>query len=104
MEVAGDPDDFIPIFNSINANSATYKKIHDIISDLKNDHIVGVRIKLNQIPQYYTRRHDINALFKVNLPSAWRLVYGIITIHAERKAILLELFDHNSYSKRFGYK
>jgi len=104
LEVAGDPNDFIPVYNSLNTKSATYKKIQEIISELKNDHSVGLRIKVNQIPRYYIRRHDINALFKIDLPEAWRLIYGIITIHEERKAILLELFDHGSYEKRFGYK
>jgi hypothetical protein len=104
LDVAGDPVDFIPRFNLLNANSATYRKIQDIITSLKNDQIVGIRIKLNQIPPYYVKKHDVNAVFKVDLPNAWRLVYGIITIHDERKAIMMEIFNHNSYNNRFGYK
>lgn len=104
MEVAGDPVDFIPVFNELDVNNVIYKKVQDIITELKNEQIIGVRIKLSQIPKYYIKRHNINAVFKVDLPSAWRLVYGITSIHDERKAILMELFDHNSYNKRFGYK
>lgn len=103
MEVAGDPDDFIPIFNRLDNNGAMYKKIQETIKNLKDDHIVGVRIKNNQVPSYYVRRHDVNAVFKVNLPGAWRLIYGILVIRDEKKALLMELFDHNSYNKRFGY-
>lgn len=103
MEVAGDPDDFIPVFNRLDNNGAMYKKIQETIKNLKDDHIVGVRIRNNQVPSYYVRRHDVNAVFKVNLPGAWRLIYGILVIHDEKKALLMELFDHNSYNKRFGY-
>lgn len=102
--MAGDPVDFISRFNRLNANSATYKKIQDVITSLKNDQIVGIRIRLNQIPPHYIKKHDVNAVFKVDLPNAWRLIYGIIAIHDVRKAIIMEIFDHNSYNKRFGYK
>lgn len=104
MEVAGDPTDFIPIFNRLDKNDAMYKKIKGTIKDLKNDRIVGIRIKLSLVPLYYVRKHGVSAVFKVNLPGAWRLIYGILTIHDAKKALLMELFDHNSYNKRFGYK
>lgn len=65
MEVAGDPDDFIPVFNRLDNNGAMYKKIQEAIKNLKDDHIVGVRIKNSQVPSYYVRRHDVNAVFKV---------------------------------------
>lgn len=104
MEVAGDPLDFIPVFNRLDKNGALYKKIQDAIKNLKNDQVIGVRIKFTQIPQYYTRKHDINAVFKVDLPGYWRLIYGILVIHGEKKALLMELFDHKAYNKRFGYK
>ena len=50
------------------------------------------------------RKHDVNAVFKIDLPGYWRLVYGILVIHGEKKALLMELFDHAAYDKRFGYK
>lgn len=103
LEVAGDPTDFIPVFNRLDKNGALYKKVQETIKNLKNDRIVGIRIKLSQVPSYYVRKHDVNAVFKVDLPVAWRLIYGILVIHDEKKALLMELFDHNSYNKRFGY-
>lgn len=66
--------------------------------------MIGTRIKLNQVPSYYMRKHDVNAVFKIDLPGYWRLVYGILVIHGEKKALLMELFDHAAYDKRFGYK
>ncbi len=104
LEVAGDPTDFIPVFNRLDKNGALYKKVQETIKNLENDRIVGIRIKISQVPAYYTWKHDVNAVFKVDLPGAWRLIYGVLAIHDEMKALLMELFDHKSYNKRFGYK
>lgn len=103
MEVAGDSDDFMTIYNALDKEAPLYKAVKNIIGNLKNDNIVGVRLKQEQIPKYYLKRHDVNAVFKVDLPHYWRLVYGITTIHNEKKALLMELFDHEKYNKRFGY-
>lgn len=56
-----------------------------------------------QIPQYYLKKHDVNAVFKVDLPGYWRLIYGVVEIHGEKKALIMEIFDHKRYNKRFGY-
>lgn len=103
MDVSGDPDDFMPVYTRLDKNSAIYRKIKNIIDDLKNDHIVGIRLMRRQIPKYYVRKHDINAIYKVDLPNYFRLIYGILVIHGEKKALLMELFDHDKYNKRFGY-
>lgn len=103
MEVAGDPHDFMLAYNQLDKNSAVYRKIIETIDNLKNDNLVGKRIKQKQIPLYYIRKHDVNAVYKVNLPNYFRLIYGILAIHGEKKAILMELFDHGKYNKRFGY-
>lgn len=103
MDVSGDPDDFIPFYTRLDKNSAIYRKIKNVIDDLKNDHVVGIRLKRKQIPKYYIRKHDVNAIYKVDLPNYFRLIYGILVIHGEKKALLMELFDHDKYNKRFGY-
>ncbi len=85
LETGGDPDDFIPIYNSLPKNGHLYKTIRETIHSLKSDTIVGVRLKQNQIPKYYLKKHDVNAIYKVDLPGYWRLIYGITAIHGERK-------------------
>ncbi len=62
-----------------------------------------ILVVLASIPKYYLKRHDVNVVFKVDLPDHWRLVYGITAIHNEKKALLMELFDHEKYNRRFGY-
>ena len=101
--MSGDPDDFMPVYTGLDKNSAIYRKIKSIIVDLKNDVIVGVRLKQKQIPKYYVKKHDVNAIYKVDLPNYFRLIYGILVLHGEKKVLLMELFDHDKYNKRFGY-
>ncbi len=103
MDVSGDPRDFMPSYVNLNKNTALYRKVKETIDDLKKNKIVGFRLKQGQIPQYYVKKHDINAVYKLDLPGYWRLIYGILVIHGERKALLMELFDHDKYNKRFGY-
>lgn len=103
LETGGDPDDFIPIYNSLPKDGPLYKAIQETIHSLKSDTIVGIHLKQNQIPKYYLKKHDVNAVYKVDLPGYWRLIYGITAIHGEKKAYFMELFDHEKYNKRFGY-
>ncbi|MGH9999476.1 MAG: hypothetical protein ACRD90_06410 [Nitrosopumilaceae archaeon] len=103
MQVSGDPHDFMPVYTQLNKNSALYRAVKDVINDLKKDKMVGIRLKQRQIPQYYVKKHDVNAVYKVDLPIYFRLIYGILVIHGEKKALLMELFDHDKYNKRFSY-
>lgn len=103
METKGDPDDFMPNYNALAKSSPIYKTVREVIDGLQSDKIVGKHLKREQIPKYYLKRHDVNAVYKVNLPNYWRLIYGITAIHGEKKALLMELFDHARYNKRFGY-
>lgn len=93
----------MPVYVSLDKGSALYRKINETIEDLKNDKIIGVRLKQKQIPKYYVRKHGVSAVYKVDLPNYFRLVYAIVSIHEERKALIMELFDHKKYDKRFGY-
>lgn len=103
MEVAADPNDFMLVYNALDKNDALYQAVREVIDNLKSGNIVGVRLKQNRIPKYYLKKHDINAVFKVDLPGYWRMIYGLTTIHNEKKVLLMDLFDHETYNKRFGY-
>ncbi|MGI0007510.1 MAG: hypothetical protein ACREAR_05880 [Nitrosotalea sp.] len=103
METKGDPNDFMPMYNTLAKNESLYKTIQKVITDLQSDKIVGKRLRHEQIPKYYIKKHDVNAIYKVDLPGYWRLIYGITEIHGEKKAIMMELFNHEKYNKRFGY-
>lgn len=104
MEVAGDPDDFMPVFSSLDKKGQIFKDIDKAIKELKKDKIVGIHLQRDKVPKYYIKKHDCNAYFKVVLPENWRLIYGITSIDKEKGALLMEVFDHVGYNKRFGFK
>ncbi len=94
----------MPIFSSLNKKGQIYKDIDNAIKELNKDKIIGTHLQRSKVPKYYIQKHDYNAYYKVVLPENWRLIYGIISIHRERRALLMEVFDHVDYNKRFGFK
>ena len=104
MKVTGDPDDFMPIFSSRDKEGQIYRDIDKAIKELNKDKIIGIHLQRNKVPKYYIQKYGYNAYYKVVLPENWRLIYGIISIHRERRALLMEVFDHEDYNKRFGFK
>lgn len=103
MKVFGDAKDFNPVFSSLNKNSALYKDVQGVIDNLKKDLTPGERIRYEQIPKHYIKRHGIDNAFHVYLPEGMRLVYAITIYKGEKTAYLMELTDHRSYEKRFHY-
>ena len=103
MRVVGDRKDFDIAFAGLNKNSALFRDVQGIIDKLKNDVIVGKRIKYKQIPKYYKKRHGVDNAYHVYLPEGMRLIYSITNCEGKRTAFLIELTDHKSYDRRFGY-
>jgi len=54
-------------------------------------------------PDKYVKKHDITNLFRYQLPDGYRLVYTIMSQGKEITCVLLEVFNHKEYEKRFGY-
>lgn len=104
MDVRGDRKDFFLIYENL-PNGPIKNAVNDIIQSLKDDLITGEHVRHYQIPQYYKRRHNVQSLYRVELPQHWRLIYTLQTFtQGERPvALLLELMNHDLYNKRFGY-
>ena len=64
----------------------------------------GRNVKKRQIPEYYTKKFDSGNLFIVNLPSFWRMIYTLEGSKVEIIAFVLDIFNHDEYNKRFGYR
>ena len=64
----------------------------------------GGHIPKNRIPKEYVRNYDINNLWKINLPGAWRLIYTIRGSEIEIISIIFDLISHRDYEKKFRYK
>jgi len=103
VKVLGDCRDFDLVFSSLDKNSALFKGVQDVINSLKNNVIVGERIKFERIPRYYKKRHRIDNAFHVYLPKGMRLIYTITNYQGRKTAFLMEISDHKRYERRFKY-
>jgi len=54
----------------------------------------------------YINKYQITNLFKVELPNFWRMLYTLEDgdTKIEVIAFVLDLVNHKTYNKKFGYK
>ncbi|OGI14985.1 hypothetical protein A3K63_03100 [Candidatus Micrarchaeota archaeon RBG_16_49_10] len=71
---------------------------------LKSNPQYGIHIPRKMIPKEYVAKYDANNLWKVNLSGHWRMIYTLKGSKVDIIAFVLDLVDHNKYSKLFGYK
>jgi hypothetical protein len=69
-----------------------------------NEHY-GNPIAKKLIPKDYLLK-GITNLFRVELPNYWRMIYTLGKGNQEViiVAIVLDIFDHKDYNKKFGYR
>jgi Txe/YoeB family toxin of Txe-Axe toxin-antitoxin module len=84
------------------ADPEIYKAINHAIDTLKADPECGIKIPRNLIPERY-EKYDVDNLWKIDLPRAWRLIYTLKGDEIAILAIILEWMDHKNYERRFGY-
>ncbi len=80
-----------------------YKWIDRAIDDLEEDAFCGIQIPKKQIPKEYTKKYDIDNLWKYNLPNSWRLLYSVANNEVIIISILIEWLDHKNYERKFKY-
>jgi len=82
--------------------NAITKKIEIIKS---NPHY-GDPIAKSLIPKEYINKYEITNLFRIERPNYWRMLYSLIDgeTKIEIIAFVLDLIDHHTYNKKFGYK
>jgi len=71
---------------------------------LRDNPEYGFHIPKDRIPKIYIKDYGVNNLWKVNLSLAWRIVYTIRGSDVEIISLILDIFDHDEYNKKFGYK
>ncbi|MCX6747166.1 MAG: hypothetical protein NTU63_03480 [Candidatus Pacearchaeota archaeon] len=65
----------------------------------------GNPIAKNIIPIEYKIKYGINNLFRVELPGFWRMLYTLTNNEEiEIIAFVIDIIDHPTYNKKFGYK
>jgi len=101
------------VFIYLNREAETSKQERSILNAVKqksefikaNPHY-GNPISKRLIPREYIEKYGITNLFRVELPSFWRMLYTLTESETtiEIIAFVLDIIDHNEYNKKFGYK
>ena len=100
------------VYKYINQHASTsklermiLKAVNQKIELIKANPHYGDGIPKNLIPQEYKIKYGVTNLFRVELPSFWRMLY---TLTAEGEieiiAFVLDIIDHKTYDKKFRYK
>ena len=100
------------IYTHINAQAPTSKldrmilnSINQKIGLIKANPHYGDGIQKKLIPEEYKIKYGVTNLFRVELPNFWRMLY---TLTAEEEieiiAFVLDIIDHKTYNKKFGYR
>ena len=73
---------------------------------IKANYHYGDPIAKSLIPKEYKIKYGVTNLFRVELPLFWRMLYTITDGETDIEiiAFVLDVLDHNSYNKKFGYK
>lgn len=74
------------------------------IDFLKENPEYGIHIPKDRIPREYVLQYEINNLWKVNLSGYWRMIYTIRGSEVEIISLILDIMNHDDYSKKFGYE
>jgi Txe/YoeB family toxin of Txe-Axe toxin-antitoxin module len=80
------------------------QSIKQKIEFLKDNPQYGFHIEKKKIPKEYIKKYEANNLWKANLSGAWRMVYTIKGDEVEIITIILDIFNHKEYNKKFKYK
>ncbi len=82
------------------------KAINYKIELIKQNFHYGNPIAKNLIPVEYKEKYNVNNLFRVELPSFWRMLYTLTDGEnvVEIIAFVLDIISHTDYNKKFGYK
>ena len=82
------------------------KAVNYKIDLIKNNFQYGDPIGKDLIPEEYQKRYGIKNLFRVELPDFWRMLYSVgdDSSNIEIVAFVLDIIDHPTYNKKFGYR
>lgn len=85
---------------------AMLNAINKKVELIKANHHYGNPIAKGLIPREYRLKYGITNLFRVELPHFWRMLYTLTDGESEIEiiAFILDMIDHKSYNKKFGYR
>ena len=82
------------------------KAINKKVELIKANPHYGNPIAKKLIPQEYKDKYGVSNLFRIELPNFWRMLYTLTDdeTNIEIIAFVLDVMDHPTYDKKFGYK
>jgi hypothetical protein len=82
------------------------RAINQKIELIKTNPHFGNPISKKLIPKEYIEKYGARNLFRVELPNFWRMLYTLTAgeTRIEIIAFVLDIIDHPTYNKKFGYK
>jgi len=100
------------VYKKLNAEAESSKQsrmilkaVNNKIGLIKSNIHYGDPIAKNIIPEEYKQKYSSTNLFRVELPAFWRMIYTLTNNgNIEIIAFVLDIIDHHSYNKKFGYK
>lgn len=100
------------VYKYLNAQAAHSKTERSILNAVNNkielikaNFHYGNPIAKDKIPQEYREKYGITNLFRVELPNYWRMLYSLTDAETKIEiiAFVLDIIDHETYDKKFGY-
>ena len=80
------------------------KIINKGIGKVAADAEAGKKIQRRLWPREYIQKYAISNLWKLNLDSYWRMIYTLRGGQPEIIGFVIDILDHPSYNKKFGYR
>jgi hypothetical protein len=80
------------------------RSIRQKIDFVKINPFYGDPVAKKLIPSEYKVEHNSVNLFRVELSSFWRMIYTLKGDQVEIVAFVLDIIDHPTYDKKFGYR
>lgn len=82
------------------------KAVNQKVELIKANPHFGGPIAKKLIPEEYKQKYGVTNLFRVELPTFWRMLYTLTDGESEIEiiAFVLDIIDHEEYNKKFGYK
>ena len=82
------------------------KAVNQKVDLIKANPHYGDPISKDLILEEYKSKYGVSNLFRVELPNFWRMLYTLTNggTNVEIVAFVLDIVDHPSYNKMFGYK
>lgn len=95
--------DFVQFYESLVSTNELKQLIDNAMDLLKTNPLTGNRIEKKLWPKQYKKKYTINNLYRYRLGSKHRMIYTIVSDENETVCSILEVLDHKTYDKIFGY-